>query len=92
MMLCQIVKGEAFMCTYMYKKWSKSFWTCWVWQRRKFVGLCIWWVWRARKFKICRNHWMDKRSCHLARCHESEYYGLFNPNKTARNHNRFFAG
>ena len=43
------------------------------------------------KIKICRNQWMDKRSCRLARCHESECLGLFNPNRTVHNHSKIFA-
>ena len=75
----------------MYKNWGKSFRKCWVYQKRKFVSWYIRWLLRARKFKSCWKHWMDKRSCHLVRRHESACWGLFDPNRTAHKHNRLFA-
>jgi len=61
----------------MYEKWNKSFRNCWVWQRRKLVHLM-----RLARTKICRNKWINKRSCYTPRCKESESYGLFSPKRT----------
>ena len=67
-MLCQIEpKGKL-----IYKRWLEVISKVFSLTKEEFVGWRIWWILRAQKFKICRNHWMDKRSCHSARCHESD--------------------
>jgi len=54
------------------KPWYKSFRKGWLSEPRRTKSeprrKCIWWGMRAWKFKI----WINKWSCHIAKCHESD--------------------